>query len=225
MRILVAENDYRLASSIKRGLEAEGFAVDIARDGRAGLARAEIEEYDVLVLDVVLPVVSGYRMCARLRRAGNWTPILMLAAEDGEHGEVAALDTGADDVLSKPFSLPVLSARLRALMRRYVLERPAVLTAGDLSLDPASHRVRRGSAEITLTARQFSVLEFLMRRAGDVVGKRTILEHVWDFAHDGDPNIVEVHVRHLRQKIDEPFGRRAIETVRLVGYRLNENGG
>ncbi len=225
MRVLVAENDYHLASSIKRGLEAEGFAVDVARDGRAGLARAEIGEYDALVLDVVLPLLSGYRMCARLRQAGNWTPILMLTAEDGEHDEVEALDNGADDVLSKPCSLAVLLAHLRALMRRDIRERPAVLSAGDLSLDPASHRVRRGTAEIKLTPRQFSVLEFLMRRAGEVVGKRTILEHVWDFAYDGDPNIVEVHVRHLRQKIDEPFGRRAIETVRLVGYRLDENGG
>jgi len=149
----------------------------------------------------------------------------MLTAEDGEHDEVEALDNGADDVLSKPCSLAVLLAHLRALMRRDIRERPAVLSAGDLSLDPASHRVRRGTAEIKLTPRQFSVLEFLMRRAGEVVGKRTILEHVWDFAYDGDPNIVEVHVRHLRQKIDEPFGRRAIETVRLVGYRLDENGG
>lgn len=173
----------------------------------------------------MLPGKNGFQVCAELREAGNWTPILMLTAKDGELDEAEALDTGADDYLSKPFSYVVLVARIRALLRRGSRERPATLSVGDLRLDPAAHRVWRGETEVSLTPRQFALLEFLMRRPGEVLSKGTILDHVWDFAFDGDPNIVEVYVRHLRRKIDEPFGRSAIQTVRLVGYRLDPDGG
>ncbi|MFE9691609.1 response regulator transcription factor [Micromonospora sp. NPDC005806] len=225
MRILVVEDDKHLARSIKRGLAAEGFAVDVAFDGVDGLWRAREGDYDVVVLDIMLPGKSGYQVCAELRDAGNWTPIIMLTAKDGELDEAEALDTGADDYLSKPFSYLVLVARIRALLRRGSRERPATLNAGDLRLDPAAHRAWRGDAELSLTPRQFALLEFFMRRAGEVLSKSTILGHVWDFAFDGDPNIVEVYVRHLRKKIDEPFGRTAIQTIRLVGYRLDPDGG
>ncbi|WP_089013794.1 response regulator transcription factor [Micromonospora inositola] len=225
MRILVVEDDKHLARSIKRGLEAEGFAAEVALDGVEGLWRATDGDYDVIVLDIMLPGRNGYQVCAELREAGNWTPILMLTAKDGELDEAEALDTGADDYLSKPFSYVVLVARIRALLRRGSRERPATLTVGDLRLDPAAHRVWRGDTQVSLTPRQFALLEFLMRRPGQVLSKSTILDHVWDFAFDGDPNIVEVYVRHLRKKIDEPFGRSAIQTVRLVGYRLDPDGG
>ena len=210
-----------LARSIKRGLEAEGFAADVVLNGVDGLWRAKEGDYDVVVLDIMLPGMNGYQVCADLREAGNWTPILMLTAKDGELDEAEALDTGADDYLAKPFSYVVLVARIRALLRRGSPERPARLSVGDLLLDPAAHRVWRGATEVSLTPRQFALLEFLMRRAGDVLSKATILDHVWDFAFDGDPNIVEVYVRHLRKRIDEPFGRSAIQTVRFVGYRLD----
>lgn len=225
MRILVVDDDRSLVRALKWGLEMEGFAVDVALDGTDGLWRAAESCYDAIVLDVMLPGASGYVVCARLREAGNWAPILMLTAKDGELDEAEALDTGADDFLSKPFSYVVLVARLRALMRRGSRERPVVLTAGDLRLDPASHQAWRGESSIELTPRQFSLLEFLMRRPGEVVSKREILGHVWDFAFDGDPNIVEVYVRQLRRRIDEPFGRCALRTVRLVGYRLDPDGG
>jgi two-component system, OmpR family, response regulator len=225
VRILVVEDDEHLGRSIKRGLGAEGFATDLALDGVDGLWRAREGDYDVVVLDIMLPGLNGYQICAELRGAGNWTPILMLTAKDGEFDVAEALDTGADDYLSKPFSYVVLVARIRALLRRARTSSPTVLTAGDLRLDPAAHRVWRGSTEVTLTPRQFALLEFLMRRAGEALPKSTILEHVWDFAFDGDPNIVEVYVRHLRKKIDEPYGRNAIQTVRLVGYRLDPDGG
>jgi DNA-binding response OmpR family regulator len=225
VRILVVEDEKRLARAVKRGLEAEGFAVDVALDGTEGWWLATEGTYDALVLDIMLPGLNGYRLCSQLREAGNWTPILMLTAKDGEFDEAEALDTGADDFLSKPFSYVVLVARLRALLRRGGPERPAVLEAGDLRLDPAAHRVWRGEEEIPLTPRQFSLLEFLIRHKGEAVSKSAILDSVWDFAFDGDPNIVEVYVRHLRKRIDEPFDRHAIETVRLVGYRLATDGG
>jgi len=221
----VVEDDEHLGRSIKRGLGAEGFATDLALDGVDGLWRAREGDYDVVVLDIMLPGLNGYQVCAELRGAGNWTPILMLTAKDGEFDVAEALDTGADDYLSKPFSYVVLVARIRALLRRARTSSPTVLVAGDLRLDPAAHRVWRGSSEITLTPRQFALLEFLMRRAGEALPKSTILEHVWDFAFEGDPNIVEVYVRHLRKKIDEPYRRNAIQTVRLVGYRLDPDGG
>jgi DNA-binding response OmpR family regulator len=220
MRILVIEDDEHLARSVERGLRAEGFAVDVSLDGTDGLWRATEEQYDAIVLDIMLPGTNGYRVCATLREREVWTPILMLTAKDGELDEAEALDTGADDFLSKPFSFVVLVARLRALLRRGRPERPAILEADDLRLDPAAHRVWRGDVEISLTPRQQAVLEVLMRRPGQIVSKREILDAVWDFAFDGDPNIVEVYVGHLRKKIDEPFGRSSIETVRLAGYRL-----
>jgi DNA-binding response OmpR family regulator len=225
MRILVVEDEKRLASALKRGLADEGFAVDVAFDGTEGLWMAREGAYDAIVLDIMLPGLNGYKVCAQLREAGNWTPILMLTAKTGEFDHAEALDTGADDFLAKPFSYVVLMAHLRALLRRRTGERPSVLTAGDLRLDPAQHRCWRGDVEISLTPRQFSLLEFLMRRAGEVLSKTAILEHVWDFAFEGDSNIVEVYVGYLRKKVDAPFGRHAIETLRLVGYRLDPNGG
>lgn len=225
MRILVIEDDVHLAGSLRRGLCAEGFAVDIALDGTDGLWRAKENVYDAIVCDIMLPGMNGYRVCSELRTAGTWTPILMLTAKNGELDEAEALDTGADDFLAKPFSFVVLLAHLRALLRRGSWERPAVLETGDLRLDPSAHRVWRGDTTIALSPRQFALLEFLMRRAGEAVSKSAILDHVWDFAFDGDPNIVEVYIRQLRRKIDEPFGRHAIETIRMVGYRLDRDGG
>jgi DNA-binding response OmpR family regulator len=225
VRILVVEDDRNVARALKRGLEGEGFAVDAVLDGDDGLWRATESEYDAIVLDLMLPGLNGYELCARLRAAGNWAPILMLTAKDGELDEAEALDTGADDFLSKPFSYVVLVARLRALLRRARRERPCVLCAGDLRLDPATHQVHRGQVPVPLTPRQFALLEFLLRRAGEVLSKAEILDHVWDFAFEGDPNIVEVYVRQLRRRIDEPFGRNSLQTVRLVGYRLDPDGG
>ncbi len=219
------EDDKHVARAVKRGLEAEGFAVDVAFDGIDGRWLASENAYDAMVLDIMLPGTNGYELCAELRRAGNWTPILMLTAKDGEQDEARALDTGADDFLAKPFSYVVLRARLRALLRRGGHERPSMLTAGDLVLDPAAHRVWRADVVVELTPRQFALLEFMMRRAGEVLSKTEILEHVWDFAFDGDPNIVEVYVRQLRQRIDHPFARASLQTVRLVGYRLDPDGG
>jgi two-component system, OmpR family, response regulator len=220
VRILVVEDDRQLASALRRGLGEEGYAVDVALDGAEGEWLATENAYDALVLDVMLPRLAGDELCVRLRDAGDWTPILMLTARSGPEQEARALDAGADDFLAKPFSFVVLLARLRALVRRGPHERPAVLEVGDLRLDPAAHSVWRGETQIDLTPRQFSLLEFLMRRAGEVTSKATILSHVWDFAFDGDPNIVEVYVRQLRQRIDVPFGRNSLQTVRLVGYRL-----
>ena len=225
MRILVVDDERRLAAGVRAGLEAEGFAVDVAHDGTDGLWLARENPYDAIVLDIMLPGVNGYRVCETLRAEGIWTPILMLTAKEGEWDEVEALDTGADDYLTKPFSHAVLVARLRSLLRRGAAERPSVLEAGDLRLDPAARRAWRGDAEIDLTARELSLLEFLLRRRGDVVSKRDILDHVWDGEFDGDPNIVEVYVRHLRNKVDRPFERAAIETVRGSGYRLAAGGG
>lgn len=225
MKVLLVEDEVNLAAAIKRGLNGEGFAVDVAGDGEEGLWMATECAYDTIVLDIMLPKLNGYRVCSRLREAGHWTPVLMLTAKDGELDEAEALDTGADDFLSKPFSFVVLVARLRALVRRGSAERPAVMTVGDLRLDPAQHRVWRGEVEIQLTPRQFSLLEFLMRRPGQVTSKAEILGNVWDFAFEGDPNIVEVYIGYLRKRIDAPFDRASIRTVRLVGYRLDPNGG
>ncbi|SDS62201.1 DNA-binding response regulator, OmpR family, contains REC and winged-helix (wHTH) domain [Actinoplanes derwentensis] len=225
MRVLVVEDEKRLAWSLRVGLEAEGFAVDLAGDGTDGLWKARENDYDVIVLDLMLPGINGYKVCSTLREDGDWTPILMLTAKDGEWDQVEGLDTGADDYMTKPFSFPILVARLRAVARRGARERPVQLVAGDLRLDPAARRVWRGDTEIELTAREFSLLAFLARNAGDVVSKRQILEAVWDVDFDGDPNIVEVYVRHLRNKIDRPFGREAIQTIRGAGYRLGSDGG
>ena len=225
MRVLVVEDEKRLAATLKRGLSSEGFAVDVALDGTQGLWMAREHAYDAVVLDIMLPGINGYRICGALREEGNWMPILMLTAKDGEYDEAEALDTGADDFLSKPFSFVVLVARLRALLRRGVRPRPSVLAAGDLLLDPAARSCRRGGVDIALTPREFSLLEYLLRRAGEAVSKTEILEHVWDYDFEGDPNIVEVYVGYLRRKIDGPFGRRGIETVRGAGYCLNPEGG
>jgi len=225
MRILVVEDETRLAEGLRRGLEAEGFAVDVAATGTDGLWLAREQEYSVILLDIMLPGISGYRICETLRAEKNWTPILMLTAKDGEWDQIEALDTGADDYLTKPFSFAILLARVRALLRRGAGERPSIIEAGDLTLDPATKRVARGETVIELTAREHAVLEFLMRRKGEVVSKREVVDGVWDFDFDGDPNIVEVYVGHLRNKVDRPFGRAAIETLRGSGYRLAAHGG
>jgi DNA-binding response OmpR family regulator len=225
MRVLVVDDEKRFAQSLRAGLEAEGFAVDLAHDGTDGLWLARENEYDAILLDLMLPGINGYRVCATLRAEKDWTPILMLTAKDGEWDQVEGLDTGADDYLTKPFSFPVLVARLRAVVRRGARARPTQLEAGDIRLDPAARRVWRGAAEVELTAREFSLLAFLARHPGEVVSKRQILEAVWDADFQGDPNIVEVYVRHLRNKIDRPFGREAIQTLRGAGYRLASDGG
>jgi DNA-binding response OmpR family regulator len=225
MRVLVVDDEVRLARSLRVGLEAEGFAVDVAHDGTDGLWLAREHEYDAILLDLMLPGINGYKVCETLRAEQDWTPILMLTAKDGEWDQVEGLDTGADDYLTKPFSFPVLVARLRAVARRGARERPTLLEAGDIRLDPAARRVWRGTAEVELTAREFSLLSFLLRHQGDVLSKRQILEAVWDVDFEGDPNIVEVYVRHLRNKMDRPFDRAAIQTLRGAGYRLRSDGG
>jgi DNA-binding response OmpR family regulator len=226
VRVLVVEDERRLAAAVKRGLEAEGFVVDLAHDGVTGLHLARGGGYDSIVLDIMLPGMSGYKVCQQLRAAENWVPVLVLSAKDGEYDQADALDLGADDYMTKPFSYVVLAARLRALLRRGAVPRPAVLRCGDLSLDPSSREVRRGTAPVSLTAREFALLEFLMRQAGSVVPKSQLLVHVWDSADDiADLNVVEVYVGYLRKKIDGPFGRHAVQTVRGAGYRLAADGG
>ncbi|TCK59753.1 response regulator transcription factor [Curtobacterium sp. PhB136] len=220
MRVLVVDDEVRLADGIRRGLEAEGWAVDVAHDGIDGLWHAREFTYDAVVLDLMMPGMSGWAVCEQLRAEENWTPVLMLTAKDGEWDQVEALDAGADDYVTKPFSHPVLVARLRALVRRGTRARPSVLTVGDLRLDPAARTASRGEVPLDLTSREFAVLEFLVRRAGEVCSKRQVIENVWDVDFDGDPNIVEVYVGHLRRKVDRPFGRASIETVRGAGYRL-----
>ncbi|WP_024935235.1 response regulator transcription factor [Actinomadura welshii] len=225
MRLLIVEDERRLATSLERGLTAEGYVVDTVHDGAEGLHRALGGEYDLIVLDIMLPGLNGYRVCAELRAAGDQTPILMLTAKDGEYDEAEGLDTGADDYLTKPFSYLVLVARIRALLRRRTRGAAPVITLGDLTVDPAARRVFRGGTEVELTAKEFAVLEHLAANAGRVVSKAQIIEAVWDFAYDGDPNIVEVYVSALRRKLDVPFGRRSITTVRGAGYRLARDGG
>jgi two-component system OmpR family response regulator len=224
MRVLLVEDEESLALAVSSGLRAEGFSVDAVRTGGEGLSRATDGEYAAIVLDILLPDVNGYEVCAALRERGVWTPILMLTAKNGEYDEAEALDTGADDFLSKPFSYVVLVARLRALARRGTTARPAVLAVGDLELDPATRRVRRGAAEVALTPREFALLAFLMRNAGQVLSKDRLLEAVWGEDFLGDPNVVEVYVGYLRRKIDTPFSRRSLETLRGAGYRLQKEG-
>jgi two-component system OmpR family response regulator len=221
----MVEDEVRLAETVRGGLLAEGFVVDLAHDGVAGLEAARTQDYDVVILDIMLPLLNGYDVCRGLREARVWTPVLMLTAKDGEYDQVDAFDLGADDYLTKPFSFVVLVARLRALVRRGAPERPSSLAAGDLTLDPGTRSVRRGETDIALTPREFGLLQFLMRHRGDVVSKTEILESVWDLHYDGDDNVVEVYVGYLRRKIDQPFGRHAIETVRGAGYRLAGTGG
>jgi two-component system OmpR family response regulator len=225
MRVLVVEDEVRLVETVRRALTAEGFNVDVALDGAEGLWAATENAYDAVVLDIMLPKLSGYRVCQQLREAGVWTPVLMLTAKDGEYDQADAFDLGADDYLTKPFSFVVLIARLRALIRRGAPERPTVLVAGDLQLDPARRRVYRGEQEIALTPREFGLLDFLLRHRGDVVTKTEILQNVWDANYDGDPNVVEVYVGYLRRKIDAPYNRKSIQTVRGMGYRLVADGG
>jgi two-component system OmpR family response regulator len=225
MKVLLVEDDTRIAAAIRRGLEAEGFTVAVAADGVDGLWLATEGTYDVIVLDLMLPGRNGFQVCAELRAAGDWTPILVLTAKEGELDEAESLDTGADDFLSKPFSYTVLVARLRALARRSARRRPAPAAVGDLRLDSAARRAWRGACELALTAREYDVLELLVRGAGEVRSKDDILAGVWDDDFDGPPNIVEVYVRRLRCKIDEPFQRHSLETVRGAGYRLVDDAG
>ena len=226
MRVLVVDDDERLAALLRQGLRAEGCAVDLAADGLRGVALGTEGAYDVIVLDVMLPGLNGFRVCAHLREVGVRTPILMLTAKDGEYDEAEGLETGADDYLTKPFSFVVLMARLRALVRRTRPDRQVVRHFGDLEIDPAAHRVRRAGQDVALTAREFAVLVKLADHVGDTVRKSDILDAVWDDAgYDADINLVEVHVSALRRKIDKPFGRTGIETVRGAGYRLRPDGG
>jgi DNA-binding response OmpR family regulator len=225
VRVLVVEDEVRLAKALRKGLSAEGFVVDVAHDGPSGLDSARTGNYDAIVLDVMLPRLSGYEVVRTLRTERNWVPVLMLSAKDGEYDQADGLDVGADDYLTKPFSYVVLVARLRALLRRGAPERPAVLAAGDLLLDPAARLVSRGSVPISLTAREFSLLEYLMRHVGEVVGRLDLLEHVWESYGATEPNVVEVYIGYLRRKIDTPFDRKSITTVRGVGYRLAPDGG
>lgn len=224
MRILVVEDEVNLARTIRQGLEAEGFSVDVVHDGEDGLWAATEQAYDLVLLDLMLPKLSGYRVVERLRARGVWTPILMLTAKDGEYDQADALDLGADDYLTKPFSFVVLLARIRVLLRRIVSERPTVLSVGSLSLDPGTHEATRDGERIELTPREFALLEFLMRNAGTVLSKSEILDHVWDPNFDGPLNVVEVYVGYLRKKIDAPFGIASLATVRGVGYRLDAVG-
>jgi two-component system OmpR family response regulator len=220
VRLLIVEDEVRLASALQRGLASEGFTVDVAHTGPDGLHAAQETTYDAVILDIMLPELSGYRIIEQLREDQNWVPILMLTAKDGEYDEADALDLGADDYLTKPFSFVVLLARIRALLRRGVAPRPAALTVDDLVLNPAAHTVARGQTIVELTPREFSLLEFLMRRAGDAVSKADILHHVWDANYEGDANVVEVYIGYLRRKIDVPFGRQSLQTIRGAGYRL-----
>jgi two-component system, OmpR family, response regulator len=216
VRLLVVEDESRLAAALQRGLQAEGFAVDVAPTGPAGLDAARHGDYDAMVLDVMLPGLSGYEVVRRLRAEERWLPVLILSAKDGEYDQADGLDCGADDYLTKPFSYVVLLARLRALLRRGAPERPAVLAVGDLRMDPARRRVTRADAEVALTTREYALLDYLMRRPGEVVSKTELLDHVWDASLETAPNAVEVYVGYLRRKI----GRERLETVRGAGYRL-----
>ncbi len=220
MRVLLVEDEVALAQVVKRGLEGEGWVVDVEHDGEGGLWAATENAYDAVVLDIMLPKLDGYRVLEQLRAREVWTPVVMLTAKDSDFDQTDALDLGADDYLTKPFSFVVLAARLRALVRRGAPRRPSVLQVGTLRLDPATHRVDRSGTPVRLTAREFSLLHHLMRHPDQVVGKTELLDQVWDGAYEGDVNVVEVYVGYLRRKIDVPFGTTTIETVRGAGYRL-----
>ena len=216
----MVEDEPRLGRALQRGLSAEGYLVDVVADGLGGLESARNEAYDAVILDIMLPGLSGYRIVRALREENNWVPVIMLSAKDGEYDQADGLDCGADDYLTKPFSFIVLLARLRALLRRGAPERPVIVAVGTLTLDPASRRVQRSDTEVTLTAREYALLEYLMRRQDQVVTKVELLDRVWDASPDTDPNVVEVYVGYLRRKIDQPFGLRTLQTVRGAGYRL-----
>ena len=220
MRLLVVEDEVKMAGLLKRALDEEGYAVDVTGSGEEALWLGTENPYDAIVLDLMLPDVDGFGVCRGLRERGRWTPVLMLTARDAVRDRVAGLDAGADDYLTKPFSLAELLARLRALIRRGATERPSVLRVGDLSLDPAARSVARDGQAIELTAKEYALLEFFMRHPGEVLTRMRLIEHVWDFAYEGDSNVVDVYVRYLRNKVDRPFGRDSIETVRGSGYRL-----
>jgi two-component system, OmpR family, response regulator len=220
MRVLVVEDDQAMASSLTWGLEAEGYVVDVADNGEDGLWKAREWAHDVIVLDVMLPGLDGYQVCRRLREQGVWTPILMLTAMDEDLDHAEGLDIGADDYLTKPFSYPILLAHLRSLTRRGLPERPTVLTAAGLTLDPASRAVMRDGAPVELTNREVAVLEYLMRHQGRVVSKTELLDHCWDSAFDGGPAVVEVLIHRLRRKVDPPSGAPAIVTIRGEGYLI-----
>jgi two-component system OmpR family response regulator len=224
MRVLVVEDDVKMAGLLRRGLTEEGLSADIARSGDDALWMAAATEYDAIVLDVMLPGTNGFDVCRRLREGGTWTPVLMLTARDAVDDRVSGLDAGADDYLTKPFSFAELLARLRALVRRAPVERPAILEVGDLRLDPATRRAWRGRAEIPLSAKEFALLETFMRRPGEVLSRYLLLEHCWDYAYENRSNVVDVYVRYLREKVDRPFGRTSLETVRGAGYRLRAEG-
>jgi two-component system OmpR family response regulator len=225
MRVLVVEDDQRMANAIRRGLRFEGLVVDLAGDGEEALRTARATAYDVIVLDVMMPGIDGFETCVRLRKAGIRAPVLMLTARDAVEDRVRGLDGGADDYLTKPFSLSELTARMRALVRRGPIEQGTVLEVGDLRLDPATREVHRGDVEIELSAREFALLETFMRRPGQVLGQLQLLESAWDLGYEQRSNVVEVYVRYLREKIDRPFGVKSIETVRGAGYRLRRDGG
>jgi two-component system OmpR family response regulator len=225
VRLLVVEDDVKMAALLKRGLEREGYAVDLAANGEDALWAGRELPYDAVVLDAMIPAPDGFDVCRQLRESGRWMPVVMLTARHSVDDRVRGLDAGADDYLAKPFSFAELFARLRALLRRDTGARPVVLRAGDLRLDPATRTVRRGPDAVSLSAREFSLLELLLRHRGEVLSRTAILDHVWDFAYDGTSNVVDVYVRYLREKIDRPFGRSAIETVRGAGYRIRADGG
>jgi len=225
VRILLVEDERPLARAIQRGLGAEGLLTELEFDGRSGVASAVGGKYDAVVLDIMLPGINGYDICKQMRAANVWTPVMMLSAKDGEFDQVDAFDLGADDYLVKPFSFPVFVARLRSLIRRGAVERPPIMTVGDLHLDPANRTVGRGDQIIELTQREFGLLQVLLRHKGLVVSKLEILQAVWDIHHDGADNLVEVYIGYLRRKVDAPFGRHAIQTVRGSGYRLAADGG
>ena len=224
MRLLVVEDEIKMAGLLVRGLREDGHAVDVARTGDDALWMGQAVEYDAIVLDLMLPGLDGVSVCRAWRENGVWTPVLMLTARAGVEDRVAGLDAGADDYLSKPFSFAELNARLRALARRGVPERPAVVEVGDLRLDPATRQIWRGDVEIQLSTKEFALLETLMRRAGLVLSRLQLLEHAWDYAYENRSNVVDVYIRYLREKVDRPFGRESIETVRGAGYRLRKDG-
>jgi two-component system OmpR family response regulator len=225
VRVLLVEDDVRMAAAIRRGLQGEGIAADVAGDGPRALGLARATDYEAVVLDVMLPGIDGFETCRRLRADGVWTPVIMLTARDAVEDRVQGLDQGADDYLTKPFSLAELLARLRALVRRGPVERPTVLEVGDLRLDPATREVHRGEHQIDLSMREFALLETFLRRPGQVFSHTQLLDAAWDLGYEQRSNVVEVYVRYLREKIDRPFGVSSLETVRGVGYRLRKDGG
>jgi two-component system OmpR family response regulator len=225
MRVLVVEDEVKMAALLRRGLSEEGLNVDVADEGERALQMAGAADYDAVVLDVMLPGIDGFETCRRLRRDGVWAPVLMLTARGSLDDRISGLDGGADDYLIKPFAFAELLARLRALVRRGTVERPSVMEAGDLRLDPGTRQVWRGEVEIDLSSKEFTLLETFMRHAGYVLSRTQLLEQAWEYDFEHRSNVVEVYIRYLRRKIDLPFGRKSIETVRGAGYRLRKDGG